>query len=184
MDYRTGSAWSGHEKFAVWLVNEVKPEVIVELGVDRGFSTYYWAKSKIGQVYGIDSFEGDVHAGYRNTYDQVAKMKEDYRLDNLHLIKGYFSDVSKTWDKKIDILHIDGRHYYEDIKEDFETWSKFVKDDGVIVMHDTCVYDNGFGVFKYFNEIPLPKINFTHSYGLGIVTKNAQLLNKIRENWF
>lgn len=183
-DYTCNSAWIGHEKFALWLVNEMKPETIVELGVDEGFSTYYFSKLNIGKVYGIDSFEGDVHTGFKNTYNQVTNMKDTYKLDNLELIKGYFNEVAKTWDKKIDILHIDGRHYYQDIREDYTIWSQFVKDDGIILLHDTCVYYNNFGVYKFFDEISLPKLNFTHSYGLGIITKNINLLNKIKQVWF
>jgi hypothetical protein len=56
--------------------------------------------------------------------------------------------------KEVDILHIDGSHHYEDVKKDFETWSQFVNDDGVILMHDTCVENfegMEYGVKKLFN---------------------------------
>jgi predicted O-methyltransferase YrrM len=178
------TAWRGHEFFAGWLVERVKPETIVELGVDYGFSTFSFAKPKIGTVYGIDSFEGDVHAGFRNTHDEVMKLKTELKLDNIELVKGYFSEVAKTWDKPIDILHIDGRHHYEDVKEDYENWIKHLKPNGVVLMHDTCIYTNNFGVHRFFNEIQIPKLNFTHSAGLGVLSKDIKLLNDVYENFF
>lgn len=179
------TAWRGHEKFASWLVKRKQPSVIVDLGVDFGFSTLTWGLERIGKVYGIDCFQGDPETGIRNTYDHVSKLRKDLNLeDNVELITGYFSDVAKTWDKKIDILHIDGRHLYESVKEDFETWSKFVKDDGVILFHDTHIFHHPFGVHKLFAELDWPKLNFSHSAGLGIITKNAELYEEIKKTFF
>ena len=40
-------------------------------------------------------------------------------------------------DIKIDFLHIDAGHSYEDVKQDFELYSTLVKDTGMISIHDT-----------------------------------------------
>ena len=101
----------------------------------------------------------------------------------LNFLKGYFDDIANTWDKPIDILHIDGFHSYEAVKNDFDTWSKFVKDDGVILFHDTCITRPGFGVNKFFDELDLPKVNFTCSCGLGVVSKNESLIREIGETF-
>lgn len=183
------SAWKGHEGFAQWLVNRKVPETVVDLGVDTGFSTFNWATPRIGHVYGIDSFMGDEHAGIKETYDYVHNMRSQLGLDDrITFIKGMFAEVALTWDKPIDILHIDGFHTYEAVKMDYDTWSPFVKDDGIILFHDTCVFYPGFGVYKFFEELAQAKsgktLNFTHSYGLGIVTENAQLLEDIKTKWF
>jgi predicted O-methyltransferase YrrM len=47
----------GHEDFAVRLVEHLKPKVVVDLGVDYGFSTFAFALPNIGTVYGIDWFQ-------------------------------------------------------------------------------------------------------------------------------
>ena len=183
------TCWKGHRGFAEWLVSYVKPEITVDLGVDCGFSTFCFAIPRIGKVYGIDSFEGDVYAGHRDdsVYNLVLDKREKLHLeDNLTFIKGYFDDVSKTWDKKIDILHIDGNHSYESVKNDYKTWSKFLNDDGVILLHDTCVEElngNNYGVKKFFDEIDLPKCNFTHTFGLGVISKNKKLIDLIQNNF-
>ena len=59
------SAWLGHMKFANWLVTLLNPSVIVDLGVDYGHSTFSFASANKGIVYGIDSFDGDIQAGFK-----------------------------------------------------------------------------------------------------------------------
>lgn len=69
--------WKNHITFAQWIVKHKNPEVIVDLGVDYAYSTFCFALPKIGKIYGIDSFEGDKHAGMRNTYDFVNERKKN-----------------------------------------------------------------------------------------------------------
>lgn len=64
----------------------------------------------------------------QGSYEYVLNKQEKlFMKDNVTFIKGLFDDVAKTWDKKIDILHIDGDHAYESVKHDYETWSPFLK---------------------------------------------------------
>lgn len=174
------SAWRGHERFATWLVKELKPKTVVDLGVDYGFSSFVFARAGAERVVGIDSFEGDPEAGQRDTYAEVVANMERLGIENVELVRGYFSEVAKSWDKPIDILHIDGRHRYVDVREDYDTWSKFVRPGGVILLHDTAVFREGYEVHRLFAEIELPKANFTHANGLGIVSTDADLIQKIR----
>ena len=190
LDDTPGTAWGGHRAFAEWLVKDLNPNVIVDLGVFYGFSTFSFAIPRIGHTYGIDNFVGDDFVGTdenRLKYNFVTMKREKLHLqDNLTLIEGDFNEVAQTWDKKIDILHIDGSHKYEDIKQDFETWSKFLNDDGVILMHDTCIeslHGNDYGVKKFFDELDMPKFTFTHCFGLGVICKNEVVLNHIKNNF-
>ena len=177
------TAWKDHITFAQWIVKRKNPEVIVDLGVDWGYSSFCFALPKIGHVYGIDSFEGDEHAGMHNTYEYVLEKQKELELDNITFIKGYFEEVAKTWDKPIDILHIDGFHTYEAVRSDYKNWSKFVKDDGIILFHDTMVFDKNFGVHKLFQEIKLSKTNFRFCHGLGVVSKDSILIDEINHTF-
>ena len=189
LDDTPATAWSGHRQFAEWLVSYMKPEVIVDLGVDYGYSTFSFAIPRIGHVYGIDNFTGDDFVGTHipQKYSYVMMKREKLHLkDNLTIIEGDFNEVAKTWDKPINILHIDGSHHYEDVKRDFETWIKFLSDDGIILLHDTCVENflgNEYGVKKFFDEIDMPKFTFTHCFGLGVVCRNEVILNHIKNNF-
>lgn len=173
------TSWTDHIYFAQWIVKRLNPDVIVDLGVDYGYSTFCFALPGIGRVYGIDSFDGDPQAGYKNTYEYVINKQRELGLDNIKFLKGYFGIIAKKWKKPIDILHIDGFHTYNAVKNDYETWNKFLKEDGVILFHDTCVTKPGYEVHKFFEEINLPKTNFTFSYGLGVVSKNKNLIKEI-----
>jgi hypothetical protein len=175
------SAWTGHRSFADWLVRELKPTTTVDLGVDYGFSLFALAIPQIGHVYGIDSFEawGDDTSGggyHPDNYDMVMRFKTQHCLDNITVIRGYFSDVAKTWNLPIDLLHIDGLHTYNAVKEDWDNWTRFLTGHGVVIMHDVASFD---GVKQFYNEIPWPKVYFGHSAGLGVATKNLDLLAKI-----
>ena len=177
------SAWIGHLKFADYIVQKYKPKITVDLGVDYGHSTFSLACAGIGKVYGIDWFEGDEHAGVRDTYNIVNDTYNElfnmkYLLNkNITLIKGDFNEVAKTFNKTIDILHIDGLHTYEAVKNDFDTWSIKTHYNTIILMHDVVAFSNTVGFF--FNEIKLPKLYFTHSAGLGVICQNKDIINDI-----
>ena len=179
---KISSAWIGHRDFAEWLIGYLKPKTIVELGVDWGFSTFVFANSNIyGKVYGIDLFTGDAHSGERSTYDFVKSKSSQFK--NLEIITGDFTEVSKTWSLPIDVLHIDGYHTYEAVKNDFTNWSNFVNDNGVVLFHDTAVEYFGIKDF-FFKELSGGyKLNFKHSAGLGIYTKNKELYKAILSNF-
>jgi GR25 family glycosyltransferase involved in LPS biosynthesis len=183
------SAWKGHFEFAIQLVQMIKPKIIVELGVDFAHSTFCLS-SELGSdsiIYGIDSFEGDENAGKRNTHNIVLdtyKFLLDKKFlphDNVKFIKGYFDNISKNFTDKIDLLHIDGLHTYEAVKNDFETWFPKTSENAIVMFHDTISFPNDVG--KLFNELPYYKTNFTHSAGLGILSKNKQLIDLINERF-
>ena len=177
------TAWLGHGEFAMNLVKELQPKTIVDLGVDYGFSTFCFAYEKIGSVYGIDWFKGDAHAGHRDTLQVVTDMYKRLKvlagISDVSFMKSDFNDAAKNWATKIDILHIDGFHSYEAVKNDFETWSKFCNDKSVILLHDTQSYPLTVG--KFFNELDGFKIEKKDWYGLGIYTKNEETFKLIRK---
>ena len=52
-----------------------------------------------------------------------------------------------------------------------------MKPSGVVLFHDTCV--PRFGVRRVFDEIALPKVNLSNSYGLGVVSQDGSLVHEI-----
>jgi predicted O-methyltransferase YrrM len=180
------SGWNyppkSHREFIVWLINRIKPEVTVELGVDYGYSAFLMALCQENPVYGIDCFDVSKHGPREDDdYQFVMSVKEKLGLNNLEIIKGYFDDVVKTWDKEIDLLHIDGLHDYDNCKNDCETWAPLVKEDGVILFHDTVSNPDGAGLF--FSQLEVPKVNFTNSFGLGVASNNANLIEEIKKEF-
>lgn len=179
------SAWGdgncrGHIDVAQFLIKEIKPQITVNLGVDYGYSLISLAYNNPGMVFGIDCFEGDEWTGIRNTYEYVNQKIQELNFNNVKLVIGYFDDIIKTWYLPIDILHIDGFHSYEAVKNDFEKWSPYVKKNGVIMFHDTNSHDSRFGVKQFFNELDLHKVEFFNHQGLGVVSKNQQIIEQLK----
>lgn len=178
---KLASAWKGHRQFAEWLVSRINPNTIVDLGVDYGYSTFCFANPNIGTVYGIDTFEGDQYTGIHTDAEQtVNNVIKENGYNNIEIIKGKFDDIVKSWDKPIDILHIDGLHTYHDTLNNYEKWSKFLHKDSVLLMHDTVSFEP---VQVVYNRIKMNKCMFKHSQGLGVFSENESLINEIKEKY-
>ena len=176
------TSWYENFERANYIINIVKPKIIVDLGVDHGFSSFAFAFAKSGKVFAIDSFEGDTHAGLRNTFDEVNDLykviKSEFDISEIEFIKGYFEEIAKTWMDPIDLLHIDGFHSYDAVKSDFETWSKFFTPNTVVLFHDIVSFKETVGV--YFDQIDGHKYKFNDYCGLGVWSLNENYIRQIR----
>jgi GT2 family glycosyltransferase len=197
------SAWLRHIPFAFFLVELLKPKILVELGVHMGasFSSLCQAVKHFStktSCYGIDTFKGDEHASF---YDESV-----YIDINDHITKEYgeFASLMKMTfdegldyfsDNSIDLLHIDGLHTYKAVKQDFSNWLPKMSDKGVVVFHDTQVRKDKFGVWKLWREVSkkYPSYEFRFGYGLGIIAVGKKVdekfltflrLAKKREEYF
>lgn len=191
------SAWRSHFWLLTPLIRIMRPEIILELGTDRGFSLLTFlagTKGEYGKIYGIDSYgsilEND--PGFKNglkRYRILLDTKQKFidtfgiKLDTTEIKVNLFSKARSFFDnKKIDILHIDGRHEYECVKEDYELYKDLVDlNEGLIVFHDVLRKTNDFGVYKLFNSIESKKFWLYHHSGLGIVTNSDKVINYLKE---
>lgn len=173
------SAWFTHGPFAAWIVDVLRPHSIVELGTHYGYSCFAFAEAakRLGldtMVSALDSWEGDDHAGRygEEVFDYVAGVAKSDYPDSVQLVRGWFTESrSRFADASIDLLHIDGRHAYEDVYADYHEWLRGVRDGGVILFHDIAERENGFGVWRLWEEIAEPGRSFTfeHGHGLGVL---------------
>lgn len=163
------TAWRGLEPFAHWLVQTLKPETTVELGVDYGFSLIELARYNPGNTIGIDNFQGDFQAGLRDVREEAKKNILESGFGISLMVMPFDEGLDIFDNDSIDLLHIDGAHDYESVKHDFETWFPKVRPGGVILLHDTRSFPNDVG--RFYHSLPYPKFEITHSHGLGVVTK-------------
>lgn len=195
------SAWVEHIPFAFYLTDVLQPHVFVELGTHYGVSYFAFCQAiKDDSIpcksFAVDHWQGDEHAGFygENVFEYVSEINQKHFQEFSTLLKMSFEDaVNQIEDNTIDLLHIDGMHSYEAVKNDFETWLPKMSDSGVVLFHDTQVRDNDFGVWKIFGELKdqYPSFEFEHGYGLGLLCVgseyNRQLLTFIetaKENPF
>lgn len=175
------SAWHEHAPFAFWLVDALRPATFVELGSHNGFSYFAVceAVSRLGLATtcsAIDSWEGDEHAGFYgdDVFRAVSEVNEAEYSGFSQLIRAYFSEaVDRFEDGSIELLHIDGRHRYEDAVEDFETYFPKLAPNAVVIFHDTFEFDRGFGVHRLWTDLeqryPESTFQFEHGHGLGVL---------------
>ena len=173
------SPWMGHIPFMFVLFQALKPKSYVELGVHNGCS--FLAAASAAALYapdcrltGIDTWQGDDHAVYGGGDAILAKLSQtvDAHFTNVTLVRDFFDHhAPEVAVKSVDLLHIDGLHTYEAVKHDFETWLPKMADNGVVIFHDTEVYDKDFGVYQFFDELSVkyPHFKFKHSFGLGVI---------------
>lgn len=171
-------SWVEHIPFAFYIISVLKPKVLVELGVHTGnsFNAFCQCIKELSldtKCYGVDLWQGDEHAGFYD--DKIYRELLNYQTINYpqigHLIKSDFNNAAKDFNQKIDLLHIDGLHTYEAVKNDFDTWLPHMSDKGVILFHDTQVREKGFGVYLFWEQIKndYPHFNFHFGNGLGIL---------------
>ena len=173
------SAWLNHGPFAFWLTEAVRPRILVELGTHNGFSylAFCQAVRRLGtetSCFAVDTWKGDDHAGHygEEVFTRLTTTNEENYSDFSHLIRGLFDEaLPRFGDGTIDLLHIDGRHTYEDVLHDYETWRPKLSERAVVLFHDTRVRERDFGVWRLWAELSrqYPSFEFDHGHGLGVL---------------
>lgn len=187
------SAWSELVPALFSLFVLLKPRRYVELGSHYGMS--FFAACQVSehlnlntQCVAVDSWIGDEHASFHSDHvfqGFIETLKKKY--PNQLYIKGFFIDARDSFeDGSVDLLHIDGYHTYEAVKEDFETWLPKMSSNGVIIFHDINVFQRNFGVWKFWKKLTkiYPSISLMHMHGLGIlyVGSNDSIISKFFES--
>lgn len=177
----------------------LRPKLVVALGSMIGFSQVCFALGIKDNANGGSLILVD--AGYSDQIDGKAKgmggigfwkNAENYNALFKKFGVGNIIDVklmrtaefAEMYEKEqmpaIDLLMIDADHSFEGFKFDFEKFSSFVRDDGLILCHDVLVEygweSYPFGIKKYFEEV-VENGDYEHLYikiwpGLGIIRKS------------
>jgi hypothetical protein len=178
-EYLCGSAGLEHGPFALWIIEAARPRTLVELGTHNGFSfmAFCQAIQRLGldtRAFAVDTWRGDEHAGFygEDAYNNLAYYREQRYAPFSTLIRSTFDDALPGFaDRSIDLLHVDGRHYYDDVRHDYISWIPKLSDRAVVLFHDTMERDNDFGVYRLWEEVAAgrPHFHFEHGHGLGVL---------------
>lgn len=184
------SAWLEHAPFAFWLVSGCRPKLVVELGTHFGFSYGVFCQSvRSNQLktrcVAVDTWLGDEHAGFYDeaVFEELRRYHEPRYGSFSKLLRSTFDDaVGQFEDGTIDVLHIDGRHQYGDVKHDYVTWLPKLSNTAIVLFHDTQVFERDFGVYRFWSEIKEqhPHFEFKHGAGLGVAAVGRTQISALR----
>jgi hypothetical protein len=188
------SAWIEHIPFGMFMIDALRPKILVELGTHTGvsYSAFCQAVKQLGldtRCYAIDTWAGDVQAGFYGT-DILADLRAHH--DPLYghfsqLLQSTFDDAAQYFSNgSIDLLHIDGLHTYDAVAHDFATWLPKLSPRAIILFHDTNVRERDFGVWKFWEEIrsKYPNFEFLHGHGLGVLCVGSESSTLALEPFF
>ncbi|MDR1042161.1 MAG: class I SAM-dependent methyltransferase [Deltaproteobacteria bacterium] len=176
--YLVDSAWLENTLLAFWIIKTLRPKVLVELGTDSGYSymAFCQAVSHLGldtKCYAVDLW-GPL-GNFRYDWEYNFNVVDSYNRKNYapfsELIRDTFDNASEKFSEgDIDLIHIDGTHTYDAVKNDFDTWKGKMSGRGVMLFHDiNVVWDEfDFGVWRFWDEIRASRPSFTFSVGAGL----------------
>ncbi|TWA77106.1 GT2 family glycosyltransferase [Azospirillum brasilense] len=170
--------WVGHIPFAFWVIEQVRPGCLVELGTHTGNSYCAFLQAAVAcdlplKAYAVDTWEGDPQAGYYGDEIHNALAADHDRLYGgmSRLLRMTFDQALTYFSEgSVDLLHIDGLHTYDAVKHDFDSWLPTMSTRGLVLFHDINVRERDFGVWKLWEEVTAryPTFAFDHSNGLGV----------------
>lgn len=184
--YLEKSAWLEHAPFAFWITDILKPRAFVELGTHRGYSYFAFCQAVSmlrleTQCFAVDTWQGDEHAGFygEEIFTKVDRYNQAHYREFSRLLRCTFDQaLSELSDDSVDLLHIDGRHFYDDVSHDFESWKPKLSDRAIVLFHDTNVKDHrDFGVHELWSQVSkkYPTFEFLHGHGLGVLAYGADI---------
>ena len=155
----------------------LRPNTLVELGTHCGdsYSAFCQATRAFDlqtQCFAVDTWEGDSQAGYYGdeVFRELSEFHDTSYGEFSELLRMRFDQALPLFEEgSVDLLHIDGLHTYEAVREDFETWLPKMSDSGLMLFHDTNVRDRqDFQVWRLWQEVTAERPHFEFKYGFGL----------------
>ncbi|BBO34427.1 glycosyltransferase [Lacipirellula parvula] len=170
------SAWRGLEQRFQNLIEGIGAiETVVEIGVEYGYSLFCFATAlPNATVIGIDPYQnvlsghyaGDAGYGVMGSSDSEAWVRRFLpQFPRAILLRAESREIARVFVGKIDVLHIDAIHSYQNVRADFEAWEPHVRPGGCVLFHDTRSYPDDVG--RFFRELSGRKAEIVEHHGLG-----------------
>jgi radical SAM superfamily enzyme YgiQ (UPF0313 family) len=131
--------------------------VILEVGSYLGASACFLAlgcQKKCGKVFCVDTWQNEAMSeGERDTYEEFMENIKPYK-DIITPLRGKSAEVAKKFDKKINLIFIDGDHSYKGVKADVDGWFPKLDKNAIVIFHDINWAE---GVQRVVAEVVVPR---------------------------
>jgi hypothetical protein len=178
-------SWLEHIPFAFWIVDVLRPAVLVELGTHSGnsYAAFAQAVQMLGlstAAYAVDTWQGDAQSGFydEGVFAEWTSYHDRHFSAFSRLIRSTFEEAVQHFaDGSIDLLHVDGCHTYDAASADFERWRPKLSRRGVVLLHDINVRERDFGTWRLWEELNTqsPSFAFLHGHGLGVIAAGSDV---------
>jgi O-antigen biosynthesis protein len=170
------SEWLEHASFAFWLIDALRPRVIVDLGSD-GYSHAAFCQAVQGlnlnsRCYGIQQDNSHVTADGEASFQALSDHIEALYKSFSSLIQTDFEQARARFeDGSIDLLHIDGFNSYKAALAEYTAWQPLLSQSSVVLLHDTNIPDRGIGMARLWQDLAHDHkhFEFLHGRGLGVL---------------
>jgi predicted O-methyltransferase YrrM len=112
---------------------------VLEIGSHQGRSTVilgHAARAVGARVIAVDAFvDGRLFGGMTTRDKFEANIAKAGLTDVVELVVGYSTKLRPSWDRKFDLLYVDGKHDYWTYTDDLR-WSEHLPAGGEILVHD------------------------------------------------
>src|SRR5215469_498082 len=128
-----------------------KAGVVVEIGVAEGASAagLRAAMPSDGWLYLIDPFHLARTPALNFLKRAARRAVNSTGAAQTRWIESFSQDAIRDWKFRIDFLLIDGDHREEAVERDWQDWSPFVNENGVVAFHDARLFPGGWPTPDY-----------------------------------
>lgn len=171
-------SWAPHIPFAFYLVETLRPRVLLELGIGNGNAYFAFCQAvndlKVGtKCYAIESREEkEANEESASEYERVVAINtEAYESFSVINRTALQRALEYHENDTIDILHIHNISEYNQVKNLFNRWLPKLSDRGVIIVDNINVKDSQHGTWRFYEDIKRSynSMEFTHAQGLGVL---------------
>lgn len=135
-------------------IEDLDPNVIVEIGTAEGGSLYPWVRAvEPSSVISVDTTFLNRNLEFYTSFNTNKETKISLIKANSQSQSTRDKLLELLDDQEIDFLFIDADHQYDGVKKDFELYEPLVREGGVIAFHDILGENEVIGVGKLWQEV-------------------------------
>lgn len=145
------------------LVKSKNPQVVVEIGTYRGFTTMHLGRNTgdTCRIFTVD-LPPAIAAKHSSEFSDPQLVRSAFSMERVFVGDPKITQIlqdsttvewERVLDRPVDFAFVDASHLYEHVRKDTETIMKVLAPDGLVVWHDYRPVEIRRGVKRYLDEL-------------------------------